>query len=193
MLAYVIFYIFSAQARLLSPRCTLIFKRIMPCHVCGNWMGPPGVPPWAFPVVFPSWPYLHQSPNGCWLWSERCGGWICLCTMVCYRKWCRADLHHRQSTGGGWGERLLLNNNIFIFIYIYIYISGLVKIRKLFFWRHIYIYIYIYISVTILLDQDVSRELVVWSSRLACNCGLPCLFSWQSLMESGSFGFGSAA
>ena len=101
MLAYVIFYIFSAQAGLLSPRCTLIFKRIMPCHVCGNWMGPPGVPPWAFPVVFPSWPYLHQSPNGCWLWSERCGGWICLCTMVCYRKWCRADLHHRQSTGGG--------------------------------------------------------------------------------------------
>jgi hypothetical protein len=73
---------------------------IMPCQVCGCWMGLPGVPPWAFPVV-PAWPPLAWAPNGCWLWSERCGGWICLCTRVCYRKWCRADLHHRVAGAGG--------------------------------------------------------------------------------------------
>ena len=79
----------------------LAISSIMPCYLCGRWMGPPGVPPWAFPVV-PAWPHdLVAAPNGCWLWSERCGGWICLCTLVCYRKWCIADIIHRARWAGG--------------------------------------------------------------------------------------------
>ena len=127
----------------------------MPCHVCGNWMGPPGVPPWAFPMV-PAWPHLDWfwafPIGGCWLWSERCGGWICLCTLFCYRLWCRADLRHMLSMGGGWGERLLLNTNIYIhkkkiyiYIYIYIYISGLLLICPMHTYIYIYMHIYIYI------------------------------------------------
>ena len=74
---------------------------LMPCLVCGQWMGPAGAPPWAFPVVA-AWPPLPGGVwGGAWLWSDRHGGWICLCTIVCYRKFMRAEEHHRRAEAGG--------------------------------------------------------------------------------------------
>ena len=64
-------------------------SNIMPCYVCDEW-ALAGAPPWAMPVVVPQFHGPLVVP--CWIWCNRFErdwgeGWICLCCLVCYRKW----------------------------------------------------------------------------------------------------------
>ena len=76
---------------------------IMPCEACGHWMGAPGVPPWAFPVVR-YWPPLAAGGRPARRVAVERPRWpmdLPLHFGVRYRKWMRAVEDRWRAAAGG--------------------------------------------------------------------------------------------
>ena len=86
----------------------------MPCYICGRWGQPPlATLTWLSDSNDPDGWYdppppgaiIHRPSAPLWLfcdrWERQWGtGWICLCTLVCVRKWERAQSERAGSSRG---------------------------------------------------------------------------------------------